>query len=121
MRPLLEGGDEGFLGEVFGEADVAGDAGEAGDEARGLDAPDGFDGAVWWRDVDRQRTLLPITPAWIRQCKWAISWRLIWQFSAERYFVLDLFFGQDGGEVFRSRRSGGFRFRIRRRGGWGSA
>jgi len=32
--------------EVFGEADVAGEAGEAGDDAGGLDAPDGFDGAV---------------------------------------------------------------------------
>jgi hypothetical protein len=24
LRPLFEGGDEGFLGEVFGEADVTG-------------------------------------------------------------------------------------------------
>jgi hypothetical protein len=23
-----------------------------------------------WRDVDRQQTLLPIAPVWIRQCKW---------------------------------------------------
>jgi hypothetical protein len=36
----------GGLHEVFGEADVAGEAGEAGDDAGGLDAPDGFDGAV---------------------------------------------------------------------------
>ena len=42
-RPLFQGGEEGFLREVFGEADVAG---EAGDDAGGLDAPDGFDGAV---------------------------------------------------------------------------
>ena len=28
------------------QADVAGEAGEAGDDAGGLDAPDGFDGAV---------------------------------------------------------------------------
>ncbi len=33
---LFQGGEEGFLREVFGEADVAG----------GLDAPEGFDGAV---------------------------------------------------------------------------
>jgi hypothetical protein len=42
-RPLFQGGEEGFLREVFGEADVAG---EAGDDSGGLDAPDGFDGAV---------------------------------------------------------------------------
>ena len=35
-----------FLREVFGEADVAGEAEEAGDDAGGLNAPDGFDGAV---------------------------------------------------------------------------
>jgi hypothetical protein len=46
LRPLLEGGEESFLGEVLSEADVAGEAGQAGDDARGLDAPDGFDGAV---------------------------------------------------------------------------
>ena len=42
-RPLFQGGEEGFLREVFGEADVAG---EAGDDAGGLDAPDGFDRAM---------------------------------------------------------------------------
>ena len=46
LRPLFECGEKRLLGEVFGEADVAGEAGEAGDDARGLDAPDGFDGAV---------------------------------------------------------------------------
>ena len=45
-RPLFEGGEEGFLGEVFGEAYVVREAGEGGDEAGGLDAPDGFDGAM---------------------------------------------------------------------------
>ena len=46
FRPLFESGEEGFLGEVFGETDIAGKAGEAGDDAGGLDAPDSFDGAV---------------------------------------------------------------------------
>ena len=46
LRPLFECGDERFLREIFGEADVAGEARESGDDARGLDAPDGFDGAV---------------------------------------------------------------------------
>ncbi len=46
LRPLFQGGEQGFLREVFGEADVAGEACEAGDDARGLDAPDGFDGAM---------------------------------------------------------------------------
>ena len=45
-RPLFQGGEKGFLREVFGEADVACEAGEAGDDAGGLDAPDSFDGAV---------------------------------------------------------------------------
>ena len=53
LRPLFECRQEGFLGEVFGEADVAGEAGKAGDDARGLDAPDGFNGAMQGRDVDR--------------------------------------------------------------------
>jgi hypothetical protein len=57
LRPLFECGDECLLREVFGEADVAGEARESGDDARGLDAPDGFDGAMQgddvWRDVDR--------------------------------------------------------------------
>ncbi len=44
--PLLECGDEGVLGEVFGAGDVADEAGEAGDEARGFDSPDGVDGAM---------------------------------------------------------------------------
>jgi hypothetical protein len=43
---LFSGGMEGFLREVFGEADVAGEADDAGDDAAGLDAPGGFDGAV---------------------------------------------------------------------------
>jgi hypothetical protein len=34
------------LCEVFGEADVAGEACQSGDDAYGLDAPDGFGGAV---------------------------------------------------------------------------
>jgi hypothetical protein len=46
LRPLFECGEECFLREVFGEADIAGEAGEAGDDARGLDAPYGFDGAM---------------------------------------------------------------------------
>ena len=45
-RPLFQGGEESFLREVFGEADVAGEPGKAGDDAGGLNAPDGFDGAV---------------------------------------------------------------------------
>src|SRR4029077_12745182 len=47
LRPLLECGDEGVLGEVFSASYVVDEASEAGDDARGLDAPDGFDGAVW--------------------------------------------------------------------------
>ena len=46
LRPLLQCGDKCFLREVFGEADVTGEARESGDDARGLDAPDGFDGAM---------------------------------------------------------------------------
>ena len=46
LRPLFECGDECLLREVFGEADVAGEARESRDDAGGLDAPDGFDGAV---------------------------------------------------------------------------
>jgi hypothetical protein len=46
LWPLLECGDECLLREVFGEADVTGEARESGDDARGLDAPDGFDGAM---------------------------------------------------------------------------
>ena len=45
-RPLFQGGEESFLREVFGEADVAGEARESGNDARGLDAPHGFDGAM---------------------------------------------------------------------------
>ena len=41
LGPALERGDEGILGEVFGQADVANDAGESGDEPGGLDTPDG--------------------------------------------------------------------------------
>ena len=44
--PLFEGGDEGVLGEFFGNADVADDAGESGDDAGGLDTPDSVDGAM---------------------------------------------------------------------------
>ena len=32
--------------QVFGQADIASESGESGDDAGGLDAPDGFDGAV---------------------------------------------------------------------------
>ena len=32
--------------QVVGEADVTGEARESGDDARGLDAPDGFNGAM---------------------------------------------------------------------------
>ena len=46
LRPLLECGEKRILCEVFGEADVTGEARESADDARGLDAPDGFDGAV---------------------------------------------------------------------------
>ena len=46
LRPLFEGGEECFLGEVFGQTDVAGEAGQAGYDAGGLDAPYGFDGAM---------------------------------------------------------------------------
>ncbi len=53
LRPLFECGDECLLREVFGEADVTGEARESGDDARGLDAPDGFDGAMEGLDVDR--------------------------------------------------------------------
>jgi hypothetical protein len=46
LRPLFQGGEEGFLCEIFGQADVAGEACEAGDDARSLDAPYSFDGAM---------------------------------------------------------------------------
>ena len=46
LGPAFERGDEGVLREIFGETDVADDARECGDKARGLDAPDGVDGAV---------------------------------------------------------------------------
>src|ERR1700722_2434831 len=41
-----ECGDECLLRKVFGEADVTREARESGDDLRGLDVPDGFDGAV---------------------------------------------------------------------------
>jgi hypothetical protein len=43
LGPLLEGGDQSILREVFGEADIAHDAGQSGDEADRLHAPDGID------------------------------------------------------------------------------
>jgi hypothetical protein len=46
LRPLFEGSQERLLSEVFGQADVTSEARESGDDAGGLDAPDGFDGAV---------------------------------------------------------------------------
>jgi len=46
-RPLFQGGEQGLLCEVFGKADVSGEASEPGDDASRLDAPDGFNGAVW--------------------------------------------------------------------------
>ena len=89
LRPLLECGDEGFLREVFGEADVAGEAGEAGDDARGLDAPDGFDGAmglVWIGSGHCYRS----HQLWIRECKWGYLFAgLSCQLSAEVFFLLD--------------------------------
>ena len=48
LGPLLERGDERLLGEILGEPDVAHQAGDARDQPRGLDPPDGLDGA---RDV----------------------------------------------------------------------
>jgi hypothetical protein len=44
--PLFECGYQSPLCKVFCQADVASEAGEPGDDARGLDAPDGFDGAM---------------------------------------------------------------------------
>jgi len=43
---LLKRGNEGILGELLGQADVAHHAGEAGDEPRRLDPPDGLDLAI---------------------------------------------------------------------------
>lgn len=43
LRPDLEGGDEGILGEFFSNADVASDASDGGDEASRLDFPNGVD------------------------------------------------------------------------------
>ena len=37
--PLFEGGDEGVVGEVLGDADVADDAGQPGDDPGRLDPP----------------------------------------------------------------------------------
>ncbi len=48
LGPLLQRGDEGLLGKVLGERDVAYRAGNARDQPRGLDPPHGFDRA---RDV----------------------------------------------------------------------
>ena len=46
LGPLLERGDEGVLGELLGQADVAHDPREAGDEPGRLDPPDRVDGAM---------------------------------------------------------------------------
>src|SRR5262249_34847783 len=46
LGPLLEGGDQGILREVFGQAYVAHDPRQAGDESRCLDPPDRIDRAM---------------------------------------------------------------------------
>ena len=46
LRPLLQCGDQGVLGELFGKADVAHDARQPGDQPGGLDPPDGIDGPM---------------------------------------------------------------------------
>ena len=46
LWPLLKRRDERLLRKVFSEADVTGEPRESGDDAGGLDAPDGFDGAM---------------------------------------------------------------------------
>jgi hypothetical protein len=46
LGPLLEGGYEGLLSEVLRDADVPHQPRKAGDEPRGLDPPNGLDGAV---------------------------------------------------------------------------
>ena len=40
LRPLLQGGDQGVLGELLGQADVADHTGENGDQTGRLDTPD---------------------------------------------------------------------------------
>ena len=44
--PLLQGGDESVLRELFSKANVAHDARETGDDPGGFDPPDCFDGAM---------------------------------------------------------------------------
>src|SRR5262249_21585512 len=46
LRPPLERGDEGLLGEVLGHADVAHDSRDPRDDPRGLDPPDRLDRAL---------------------------------------------------------------------------
>ena len=105
LRPLPECGDESLLREVFGEADVTGEAREAGDDARGLDAPDGFDGAMqglmWIGSGHCYRShQLSILRCKSQDASPLIVGSLIWQFSSALHFVLDLLFGQDGCEFF---------------------
>ena len=45
-RPLLEGDDQGVLGQLLGQAHVAHDPRQAGDEPGRLDPPDGVDRAM---------------------------------------------------------------------------
>ena len=70
LRPLLERCDEGFLGEVFGEADVAHDPRDAGDQARRLDAPDAVEGAP---DVAHGLVYWLASTCWRSSCSLARS------------------------------------------------
>jgi hypothetical protein len=120
LWPLLECGEEGFLREVFGEADVAGEAGEGGDDAGGLDTPDGFDGAmcgVMWigsRHCYRSHQLQSV------DARAAI---LRWVDSAAEPVLLLCTESPPGRGWARSppsQRPVGFRLRSRRCGGWDS-
>ncbi len=56
LRPPLEGDDEGVLGQLLREADVAHDPRETRDEAGPLDAKDGVDGAMGSGGRHRRRS-----------------------------------------------------------------
>ena len=67
-RPPLEGGHQGLLRDLLGEADVAHHPRQPGDEPGRLDPPDCVDGALWFgsRQGGRSQQVLPPTQG--RRC-----------------------------------------------------
>ncbi|CUJ41539.1 Uncharacterised protein [Achromobacter xylosoxidans] len=61
-RPALQRGHQRVLGQFLGQADIAHQARDAGDDAGGLDAPDGFDGAVGCRRSGRRGHACGVAP-----------------------------------------------------------